>query len=111
MKFVIIDTVNLKTQMVDATFDEACKQAGLNRLEVDYGAIVHGINIVVFEFGLMQLPPEQRYFQIGVSLFGGNAVLYGSDSRGETIDMPSIPAVLFFSNANEVERAIRNIRQ
>jgi hypothetical protein len=106
MKFVIVDTVNLKTQMVDSTYDEACAQAGLSRLEVDHGALARGINIVVFEFGLMQLPSGQRYFQIGDKLFAGNAVLYGSDSRGETISMPCIPAVIFFSNADEVERAI-----
>jgi len=63
------------------------------------------IAIVVDQFSLFVPPEEQRYFIIGRQLYGGNAVLYGYNEEGESIDLPLMPVVIFISVAG-IEEAI-----
>ena len=84
----------------------AQRVAGLHR-GVDHGVIMRepfGIGIVVYEFGLFE--QEQAYFAINGLLYAGNAVLYGFDDSGETVDLPALPQVFFMPNAKAVERSI-----
>jgi hypothetical protein len=112
MRFGIIDPRTTRYEFVETeSLDEAKKLAGLDPDKVDHGVIwrdfrVGGISIVVYEFALY-LPAERaRYFAIGQSLYVGQAVLYGFDVAGETIDLSELPPVFFLRDAAEVERAI-----
>jgi hypothetical protein len=47
-----------------------------------------------------------KYFSIYGQLFAGNAVLYAFNKSGETIDIRQLPAIMFYRDVAEVERAI-----
>jgi hypothetical protein len=64
-----------------------------------------GIGIMVIQFGLFVPPDQQRYFAINRSLYGGNAILYGFNEAGVTIDLQMIPPIVFMS-LKGVEEAI-----
>ena len=83
---------------------EAQQLAGLGK--VDHGVVAPGIGIVVDEFGLFTPPDKQSYFAINGRLYAGNAVLYGFDKKGESVDLSQVPAVLFMPSARAVERNI-----
>jgi hypothetical protein len=90
---------------------QAVEHAGLETLHVDHGTVAHdadsgGIAIIVFETGLYSDPAIIPYFTIGGRLYAGNAVLYGYDAAGETIDLSSIPPIKFYSNKQEIETDI-----
>jgi hypothetical protein len=108
MKYVLIDPSTTRVEMVDLPAQcEAYAQVGLDVTNVDHTTVHRGVAIVVNGTGLLEPSTNQRYFQLGRQLYAGGAVLYGYDPpSGETIDMPWVPEVLFFKNAQEVERAI-----
>jgi hypothetical protein len=112
MKFGIIDPQTTRVEFVDAAdLNKAKIAAGLDPDRVDHGIVwrdfqIGGTSIVVYEFGLYLPRDRARYFAIGRSLFAGPAVLYGFDAAGETVDLRELPAVFFFRDADEVERAI-----
>ena len=58
-----------------------------------------GIAIVVDQFSLFVPPEDQRYFLIGRQLYAGNAILYGYNEEGETVDLPLMPVVIFITRA------------
>lgn len=113
-RYVLIEPAKCEVRMVETvTMQEAYRLIGLISTQVDHGTLVmtpehSGFAIVVDEFSLMQQPPDSmRYFQIGDQLYAGNAVVYAFDSQGETINMPELPAVLFFKDVAAVEYAIK----
>lgn len=105
MNFTIIEPAETRIRMADVREPwELYPQLGLNS-GVDHGVVVHGIGIIVGEFSMFVPPEDQRYFVIGRHLYGGNAILYGFDEHGETIDILDalsrvvMPAVVFISLA------------
>lgn len=76
-------------------------------LGVDHGVVQRGVGIVVYEYGLLQ--GDGPYFSISGQLFSGDAILYGYDKRGDSVDMPNgwlPPLLAFYARKEEVEAAI-----
>ena len=106
MKFVIIKAKEKEVCVVDCkTLHDAETLAGLNRNEVDHGTVKRGVGYVVYEFGHFMPVSEQHYFAMAGRLIAGNAVLYGYDELGKTIDLDQAPIVFFFEDLGEIERA------
>lgn len=79
----------------------------LKRTEVDFGTVMPGVSIIVYEYGLLE--GSGPYFALMGQLYSGDAVLYGYDEAGETIDMPDIPQLFapeWLADKIEVELAI-----
>jgi hypothetical protein len=73
----------------------------------DHGVVAPGIGIVVWEYGLVD--GEGPYFVLNRQLYAGDAVLYGFNEAGETIDMLDPDGrinPLWLANKHEVELAI-----
>jgi hypothetical protein len=109
MRYVIIDPQH--RTILPGNFDSlrtAEQFAGLDPDKVDHGMLTRRIGYVVFEFGLFVPPVDQHYFAIGRQLIAGNAVLYGVDEAGESVDLmgSTIPDVRWFLGENDVEAAI-----
>ena len=97
MRYIIINPKAETVKIVDCeSLDKATHEAGLEPLRVDHGTIAQGLSAVVYEYSLFE---SEHYFAIGGQLFGGNAVLYGYNQEGKTIDIT-------FSQLNKVERWI-----
>jgi hypothetical protein len=108
MKFCIINPTELTAKMVDVEdFHAALKVAGLKQGQIDFGALSRYLHIAVYEFGLYLPLDQQKYFSLGRNLYIGNAVFFGSDDHGETINLPRLPPVMFYRDADAVERAIQ----
>ena len=106
MLFAVIEPAKLSTRCIDtADMTDLYLGIGLRRGMVDHGVVSTGIGIVVGEFSLLIRPELQRYFSIGRRLYGGPAVLYGFDARGNPVDLPRLPLVFFMSIAG-IEDAI-----
>lgn len=76
-------------------------------LGVDHGVVQRGVGIVAYEYGLLQ--GDGPYFSIHGQLFSGDAILYGYDERGDTVDMPNgwLPSTLtFYTDREAVEGMI-----
>jgi hypothetical protein len=109
MKFVIVDPWKHEVRRVNARdANEAEVMAGLQPGQVDFGEAAPNVGIIVFEFGLLEPPAEQRYFTVGSwgGLYAGAAVLYAFDDDGETVDLDEPPPVRFLDTREEVEAAI-----
>jgi hypothetical protein len=110
MKFAIITPSKQNIFVAEfADLDIALRTAGLDGRGVDHGLISYGfhrIGIIVYEFGLFLPPSEQSYFSINAQLYAGNAVLYGTDDSGATVDLRAMPDVFFMPNQGAVERSI-----
>lgn len=114
MKFATIEPSETRWAVVDAAKpQDLYARLGLGD-NVDHGMIASpssmpsgvGISIVVDGFSLFKPASGQRYFAIGRTLYGGNALLYGFDEAGETVDLEEVPLVVFMTAAG-VEDAIR----
>src|SRR5262245_8808682 len=107
MRYAVIDPEKQTTRAIDASsFTVALDAAGLGDVGRDYSLVNRHIGIVVFEYGLFDPPAEQHYFGLGGKLFGGNALLYAFNERGETIDLTECPQPRFFNSLAEIEAAI-----
>ena len=109
MKYGIIDATAKELKVIEADdIKDAEKQAGLNPGELDFGSFYRGLGYCVYEFGLMQPPDKTKYCSYKKTLIAGNAVLYGVDERGETIDfeLSMLHSPIVFMNGDEVEEAI-----
>lgn len=105
MLFGIIDATQQTSTLEDwPDLRQAQRRAGITN--VDHGGIAPGVGITVYQFGLFVSPAKQRYFAIARQLFAGNAVLYGFDERGESVDLLMLPQVYFLPGAAAVERSI-----
>jgi hypothetical protein len=118
MKFVIVRPKDRAIEEVEAKEpNEVYQRAGLEHLKVDHGVIGRatdkhsGLAIIVHEHSLFVDPAEQHYFAFGSKLYGGNAILYGFNEAGDTIDV--LPAanlrgiITWFRDCHAVETAIR----
>jgi hypothetical protein len=105
MQFATIDVDHTQVTVVDGPNLEAVQIVmGLDK--VDHGVVAPGIGIVVDEFGLYTPTDKQSYFAIFGRLYAGNAVLYGFNRQGESVDLLTLPPVLFMPSAAAVERNI-----
>lgn len=112
MKFFVINPAETSNDIVEAE-DMRELYPGLGLVNVDHGVVLPphlsdtrvGIGIVVDENSLFVPPEKQRYFAIGKQLYGGNAVCYGFQEGGDTVDLELVPAVSFMSVAG-IEKAI-----
>jgi hypothetical protein len=108
MRFVTIDATEMRVELVSARGTQECyKLVGLDPKKVDHGTAATGVAIVVHGLGLWENPETTKYFSIGSKLFAGNAVLYGYDAEGETINLNEKPPVIFYRSHYEVEAAIQ----
>ena len=103
MKFGIIDPA-AKTLVVRdfETLRDAQRAAGLDK--VDHGTIARGLAIVVYEFGFFEPADRTHYFSVTGGLYAGNAVLYGYDEAGETVDVHEsmVPPITFFDTVGDI---------
>jgi hypothetical protein len=116
MKFGVIDPHKRSVAVVEVKdLSEALTIAGLKLGEVDHAIVGVGLAIVVDQYSLMTPPREQTYFALAASgarrqLFGGNAVLYGFDHVGTTVNVDDKKPlhVTWISTPEAVEDAIKN---
>lgn len=113
MRYVTIDPTRTAVKVIDAdNHPSAVEAAGLEIGQVDHGVIERdpftgiGVSICVYEYSLFVPADEQKYFAINGKLYGGKALLYAFDEKGETIDLTRVPDVFFFGSARAVEMAI-----
>jgi hypothetical protein len=105
--FIVVDVRHCAVTPVRCKdFAVALKKAGLQVARIDFAEVASGISIVVYEFGLFEPPAKQKYFSINGNLYAGNALLFGHDKIGETINLTEPPPVTFYSSGEAVERAI-----
>lgn len=105
-RFVHIDPKARTITAIDAK-DPHSAVPSLTLGNVDHGVVTPGIGIIVYEWGLRE--GDGPYFALGGQLYAGDAVLYGYDEAGETIDMPADIAapLLWLADKSAVESAIR----
>lgn len=109
MKFLIIRPKE-KTSSIEelpsikAAWDSAGLQAGC----LDFGQIDKHTAFCVYEFGLFVDPSEQHYFALGRSLIAGNAVCFGVNEFGDTVDFESFDDldIRFFDDSEHVKAAL-----
>lgn len=112
MRYLIVDPNTKSVRSCEAEhIHDAEQQAGLDVNHVDHGTVVRyrdgGIGIVVYEFGLLEPPEQQKFFSLAGQLFAGPAVLYAFDETGETCPMPKLPnPPLWFDTVEDIELAI-----
>jgi hypothetical protein len=107
LKFATIQPRYKKIDVVDVPeLVDAERAVGLKPGEVDFGTINGRLSIVVYEYSLLAKPSEQSYFAIRGALYAGNAVIFGTDDEGSTVDVGPLPPVTFFEDAEAVSRAI-----
>src|SRR5215831_669833 len=91
---------------------EAYATAGLPTGKLEHSIVrrpngdAPGIGIFVDKSALTVHQEKQSYFVLADKLYGGNAVLYGFDETGQTVDAPSM-VVRWYSDQYEVEQALR----
>ena len=108
-RFVIIEPAAHLLRTIDlGPFDHAVVNAGLNVDETDHGMIDRHTGVVVDQYGLLDPPERQDYFVINGHLYAGNAVIYGVDDEGSTVDVADADRLRpeFLHGRDEVERAI-----
>ena len=107
MRFILIDPARRAVERVEA--DDVHKASPkLSTSNVGHGSVAPGIGIIVYQYGLLE--GAGPYFALDRQLYAGDAILYGVDQAGETIDMPPrlpIAAPLWLDTKEDVERAIR----
>lgn len=72
----------------------AVEAAGLTVGKLDFGSVAQwhdgsSLSILVYEFSLLDSTYPNQYFVLENQLYNGPAVLYKSDSEGETTDLPT----------------------
>ena len=113
-KFGIVKAASRSYATIEAaSFADALRAAQLTPGAIDFGTVTKpsaeraGLAIVVPELGLFVPPSAQSYFSINRRLYGGNAVLYGFDLTGATVDLPALTLAVQWLDAEGAERAIR----
>lgn len=110
MKFGYINPKDRTATIIEHhSLQDAMKIANLEGGSVDFGTVVRGLGVVVYEFGLFVPAQDQHYFGLGGRLWAGNAVLYAYDEGGETIDLPKIDhPIVWYNDVADVELSIIN---
>src|SRR5262245_55681990 len=108
MLFTFINPAKQRVHIEDLPdIDRALELAGLDGLPTDHGVISSGLAIIVYEYSLFVPVEKQHYFGINRRLYGGKALVYAFDERGETISLiHPIPPVTFMPSQRAVERNI-----
>ena len=112
MKFGWVNPEAKDIKIIDAkTIQDALRIAGLDPFAVDHGTIHNSnyrVGIVVYEHGL-DSDLEDGYWTTSFQLYNGNAILYGYDAQGETVDIirESLPEIRHLGSPENVEKAIR----
>lgn|SRR5215510_13413335 len=113
MKFATIEPVKKRVRVAEfRDLHSAVRSVGVDPHATDHGVVQRNhrgpnFSIVVYEFGLFTPVADQHYFATGGRLYAGNAVLYGFNEIGETVDVVEpLPDVTFFADAPAVELAI-----
>jgi len=108
-QFVVIDPAAHLIRMVECEdYKQALAEAGLQSMSVDHGMIDYHTGIVVADDSLFKPPEQQSYFELNHRLYGGPALLYGTDTVGQTIDVENANGFrpTFYHGRREVEEAI-----
>jgi hypothetical protein len=111
MKFGVVDPRCIRAEVIDApNWADAAKQAGLESGHIDHGMLLRdrdgGIAYFCYEFAMFVPMHKQRYFSIGRRLIAGTALIYAFDQTGTERDLVEIPPVIFYRDAEQVEKAI-----
>jgi len=108
-RFVIIEPAAHLLRVADiGVFDNAVIEAGLAVNETDHGMVDRHTGIVAYQYGMYEPPEHQDYFAVNGRLYAGNALIYGVDDQGHTVDVAEIDRLTptFLHGKDEVERAI-----
>jgi hypothetical protein len=113
VKFGVVDPRSARAEIIDVPdLNDAMKLVKLDTRYIDHGNLIRdragGVAYFCYNFALFLPVQEQRYLSIGRRLIGGSIVLYAFDEKGETIDLVALPAITFYRDAAQVERAIAN---
>lgn len=107
LRFLIIDPAQKRCYPVQTKdLSDALALADLKPQTVDHGVVERGLGIVVYENSLFEPVEQQHYFELNGKLYAGNAVLYGYDKAGNTVDAPYSAAPVYFQDHIDVENAI-----
>lgn len=113
MKFAIVQPSKRTVSPIEAAdLIAAFRSASLTPHAVDFGTVDldRRVAIVVGEFGMFVPPAAQSYFSINQRLYAGNAVLFGFDGAGITVDLPcgagDLPPITWLADGDAVEFAI-----
>lgn len=106
--FILIDATARTTRLIACETLKEAQLLAMGDVQVDHGIAAKHVGIVVYEYGLFEPVEHQHYFSIGGHLYAGNAVLYGFDARGETVDVDPaiIDHVVFYADQQAIEAAI-----
>jgi hypothetical protein len=113
MKFLVIEPQSSIVRTIAAAdFQEALLSAGLEAGEIDFGQLSPHLHMAVYQYGLFEPPAGRHYFTIASHLYAGNAVVYGVDGKGVTVDVAISAAAFgtachFMHSERDVERAFR----
>jgi len=102
MKFYTVDPTRKQFMLVDVPeIEAAMAMVGLNVLEVDSGIVFRdpdggtSLCIFVYQYSITECPDT---FTLYGRKFYGNAVVYGADYRGESVDVPDeLPEIVWGS--------------
>jgi len=97
-------------RIVDKSIFDAVVDAGLNDDGTDHSMVDKHTGIVFNQYDMYVPPEQQDYFAINGRLYAGNALIYGVDDRGNTVDIVETDRLtpIFLHGREEVERAIQD---
>jgi hypothetical protein len=107
MKYGVIKDQTAKIEDHNALLD-AVMASGLDPASVDHGSLTREMAIVVGEFSLMHGGENPKFWSIGRQLSQGPGVIYQVDENGETIDLVQLPPILFYRDAEQVNKALEH---
>jgi hypothetical protein len=89
MRYLTINPYQRSCAEIDCkSFDEAMRSAGLVPQMVDHSRLSPEMAIVVYEYGLDENhQPHMMFFALSGLMYAGNALLYGVDRSGATVDV------------------------
>jgi len=102
MKFYTVDPTRKQFMLVDVPkIEAAMAMVGLKVLEVDHGVVFRdhsggpSLGIVVYQYSIAECPDT---FMLYGRRFYGNAIVYGFDFEGVSIDVPDeLPEIVWGS--------------
>lgn len=117
MKYLGIFPRECRYRVVEGSdLRDALPKVGLQSGQIDFGSLVPGLTIVVYEFGLTdECQPGQCFFTLNGGLYAGNALLYQTDANGDTVDFDTdrwrkllgATSLWWLGSAGAAERAIQ----
>lgn len=110
-----VDFLHIKVLDSDDNFQKALNKVGLKSHEVDFGGVpgTRRLNLVVYEYGLLEKPDSQHFFSLRDQLYAGSVLIHRFSDNGITIDCTEEDLqylrneVRFYADADAVEQAIQ----